>query len=99
MGLSWRKSALANQHVALGSNLEDWNGMGTAWTYSKDISNEYVAIRKAAGLMDVSGLKKLHLVGPHAAAIIDRATTRDVSKLYPGKSVYAWLLNDAGHFI
>jgi len=99
MGLSWRKSALANQHVALGSNLEDWNGMGTAWTYSKDISKEYVAIRKAAGLMDVSGLKKIHLVGPHAAAIIDRATTRDVSKLYPGKSVYACLLNDAGHFI
>jgi aminomethyltransferase len=49
--------------------------------------------------MDVSGLKKLHLVGPHAAAIIDRATTRDVSKLYPGKSAYACLLNDAGHFI
>jgi aminomethyltransferase len=99
MAISWRRSAVADRHVALGSRLEDWNGMGTAWTYSADISKEYVAIRKAAGLMDVSGLKKLHLVGPHAAAIIDRATTRDVNKLYPGKSVYACLLNDAGHFI
>jgi len=99
MALSWRKSALAPQHVALGSKLEDWNGMGTAWTYSGSISKEYVAIRTAAGLMDVSGLKKLHLVGPHAAAIIDRATSRDVSKLYPGRSAYACLLNEAGHFI
>ena len=99
MALSWRRSALASQHAALGSKLEDWNGMGTAWTYSGDMSKEYAAIRKAAGLMDVSGLKKVHLVGPHAAAIIDRATTRDVSKLYPGKSAYACLLDDAGHFI
>ena len=29
---SWRISALAERHRALGSNLEDWNGMGTAWT-------------------------------------------------------------------
>ena len=73
--------------------------MGTAWTYNADMAKEYIAIRKAAGLMDVSGLKKLYIVGPHAAAIIDRATTRDVNKLYPGKSVYACMLNDAGHFI
>ncbi len=55
---SWRKSAVADRHIALGSKLEDWNGMGTAWTYDADISKEYMAIRTAAGLMDVSGLKK-----------------------------------------
>lgn len=96
---SWRRSVLADRHVALGSKLEDWNGMGTAWTYHSDIAKEYHAIRQAAGLMDVSGLKKLHLVGPHAAAVIDRATTRDVGKIYPGRSVYASMLDDAGHFI
>ncbi len=73
--------------------------MGTAWTYAKDIAQDHVAIRTQAGLMDVSGLKKLHLVGPHAAAILSYATTRDVSKIYPGKSVYACMLNEAGHFI
>jgi aminomethyltransferase len=49
--------------------------------------------------MDVSGLKKLHLVGPHSSAILHYATTRDVTKIYPGKSAYACLLNEAGHFI
>ena len=99
MALSWRYSALAERHRALGSKLEDWNGMGSAWTYAHDIADDHVAIRTRAGLMDVSGLKKLYLVGPHAAAILHYATTRDVTKIYPGKSAYACMLNDAGHFI
>lgn len=98
MTLSWRLSALADRHRALGSKLEDWNGMGTAWTYAKDIADEHEAIRTKAGLMDVSGLKKVHLVGPHAVAVLWQATTRDVTKLYPGKSAYACMLNDAGAF-
>jgi aminomethyltransferase len=98
MVLSWRFSALADRHRALGSNLEDWSGMGTAWTYDKDIYEEHIAVRTKAGLMDVSGLKKVHLVGPHAIAVLEYITTRDMTKVYPGKSVYACMLNDRGHF-
>jgi aminomethyltransferase len=99
MALSWRYSVLADRHRALGSKLEDWNGMGTAWTYAHDMALDHVAIRTRAGLMDVSGLKKLYLVGPHSSAILHYATTRDVTKIYPGKSAYSCMLNDAGHFI
>ena len=98
MALSWRFSALADRHRALGSKLEDWSGMGTAWTYDKDADEEYIAIRTKAGLMDVSGLKKVHITGPHASHLIDLATTRDVEKIYPGKSAYACMLNEAGKF-
>ena len=89
---SWRLSVLADRHRALGSSLEDWNGMGTAWTYSTDLADEHAAIRTKAGMMDVSGLKKMHIIGPHAEALINFATTRNVGKLYPGKSVYACML-------
>jgi aminomethyltransferase len=99
MTQSWRHSALAARHIALGSKLEDWNGMATAWSYDSDLAGDHVAIRTRAGLMDVSGLKKLHLVGPHAAAVLDYATTRDVAKIMPGRSTYACMLNDAGKFI
>ena len=99
MANSWRISALADRHRALGSNLEDWNGMGTAWTYSGNLADQHEAIRTKAGLMDVSGLKKVHYVGPHAESLLNWATTRDVSKLYPGKSVYAAMLNEDGKFI
>ncbi|EKD61779.1 MAG: hypothetical protein ACD_54C00106G0001 [uncultured bacterium] len=97
---SWRFSTLADRHRALGSNLEDWSGMGTAWSYEKgDPDAEYMAIRTKAGLMDVSGLKKVHITGPAASHVIERATTRNIEKLMPGRSVYACMLNDAGKFV
>ncbi|WP_460126683.1 aminomethyltransferase family protein [Pseudomonas sp. H3_A05] len=92
-------SALAERHRALGSNLEDWNGMGTAWTYSSALADHHEAIRTRAGLMDVSGLKKVHYVGPHAESLLQWATTRDIAKLYPGKSVYASMLDEDGKFV
>lgn len=99
MTISWRQSALADRHRALGSKLEDWIGMPTAWTYDHPLEDDHVAIRTRAGLMDVSGLRKIHLVGPHASGILDYATTRDVEKITPGRSAYATLLNDDGKFI
>lgn len=97
---SWRFSTLADRHRALGSNLEDWSGMGTAWSYTAgDPDAEYMAIRTKAGLMDVSGLKKVHVVGHAASHVIERATTRNIEKLMPGRSVYAAMLNDAGKFV
>ncbi|MFP4568968.1 aminomethyltransferase family protein [Rhodosalinus sp.] len=102
MAIIYRTSALAPRHAEIGGELEDWNGMGTAWFY--DHSDErakadYEAVRTRAGLMDVSGLKKIHLAGPHAAAVIDRATTRNVDKIMPGRAVYATMLDDRGLFI
>ncbi len=99
MTASWRFSALGDRHRAMGSNLEDWSGMGTAWTYDKDQEEEYLAIRTKAGVMDVSGLKKVHITGAHASHVIDRATTRNVEKIKPGRSSYACMLDDAGKFV
>ena len=97
--MSWRRSPLADRHRALGSTLEDWNGMETAWTYTaSNLPNEHEAVRTRAAIMDVSGLRKYHLVGPHSHHILQRATTRDVRKLYPGRSVYACMLNEGGKF-
>ncbi|WP_026167050.1 aminomethyltransferase family protein [Novosphingobium nitrogenifigens] len=99
MANSWRHSTLADRHRALGSKLEDWNGMGTAWTYDHDVQDDHTMIRTKAGLMDVSGLKKVHLVGPHASGVLDYVTTRNVEKILPGRSTYATMLNEDGHFI
>ena len=102
MTASWRFSTLGDRHRALGAELKDWNGMGTAWYYDKTperAEKDYLAIRTKAGLMDVSGLKKVHVTGPHASHVIDRATTRNVEKIRPGRSTYACMLNDEGKFI
>lgn len=102
MAIIWRTSALAKRHEAIGGELEDWNGMGTAWFYDhtpERAKADYEAIRTSAGLMDVSGLKKCHVTGADAAYVIDRCTTRNVEKIAPGRAVYAAMLNADGKFI
>ena len=102
MAIFWRHSALAHRHAEIGGELEDWNGMGTAWFYDhtpERAKADYAAIRTKAGLMDVSGLKKVHVTGPDAAYVIDRVTTRNVEKIASGRSTYASILNSDGKFI
>ena len=102
MAIIWRHSKLAHRHAEIGGELEDWNGMGTAWFYDhtpERAKADYEAIRTKAGLMDVSGLKKLHITGADAAYVIDRCTTRNVEKIAPGRAVYAAMLNADGKFI
>jgi len=102
MAILWRHSALKHRHAEIGGELEDWNGMGTAWFYDHTPERaraDYEAIRTKAGLMDVSGLKKVHVMGADAAYVIDRVTTRNVEKIPPGRSTYASILNSDGKFI
>jgi aminomethyltransferase len=91
-----RSSALATRHTELGSGLEDWNGMGTAWSYNSDPNDEHDAIREAAGMFDMSPLKKVFLRGPDAAKVADHVITRDMTGIYPGKSAYGTILTERG---
>lgn len=102
MAILWRTSALAQRHAEIGGELEDWNGMGTAWFYDdtpERAKADYEAIRTKAGLMDVSGLKKVHVVGENAAYVIDRVTTRNVEKIGVGRATYAAILDERGLFV
>lgn len=91
-----RTSALADRHRAHGSGLEDWNGMGTAWSYNSDPNEEHAAVREAVGMFDMSPLKKVFLRGADAASVLDHTVTRDVSRIAPGQSIYTSVLTDAG---
>lgn len=91
-----RTSALASRHTALGSGLEDWNGMGTAWTYNTDPNDEHDAVREGVGMFDMSPLKKILVRGADAAATLDHLTTRDMSKIAPGSASYLSVLTEAG---
>ena len=84
--MSERESALAAHHRALGSELEDWNGMGAPWSYRSDPCDEHDAVRERAGLFDVSGLKKVRLRGRDALAVADHVITRDMTRIPVGRS-------------
>ncbi len=91
-----RTSALASRHSALGSGLEDWNGMGTAWEYSSDANDEHDAIRDAAGMFDMSPLKKVRVTGSDALAVLNHLHSRDLTRLAPGQSAYGAVLTEKG---
>jgi len=94
--MSERNSALAAHHKALGSNLEEWNGMGAPWTYNSDPCDEHDAARTAAGLFDVSGLKKVHVRGSASRAVVDHIISRNMAAIPVGRSAYGPVLNDDG---
>jgi len=91
-----RHSALAARHKALGSELEDWNGMGTAWSYHSDPDVEHDAIREKAGMFDMSPLKKVYVRGKDAANVLDHLTTRKMEAIAAGQSAYLCVLTDEG---
>ena len=91
-----RTSALAEKHKILGSGLEDWNGMGTAWTYNTDPNKEHDAIRESAGMIDMSGLKKIRISGKDALDVLNYSFSRELSNLQVGNSSYGIVLNDKG---
>ncbi len=93
---STRTSALASRHTALGSGLEDWNDMGTAWSYDTNPNDEHDAVREAAGMFDMSPLKKVYIRGTDAEKVVDHVITRDMTKVAPGQSTYGAVLGDSG---
>lgn len=91
-----RTSALASRHAELGSSLEDWNGMGTAWSYNSDPRLEHDAIREAVGMFDMSPLKKVYVRGPDAMQVMNHIITRDMTKIEAGSASYGAILTEQG---
>ena len=91
-----RVSVLEGRHVELGAGLADWNDMAVAWTYATSNDEEHTAVREAAGLFDLTALKKVHVKGPDALATVDYLLPRDMSGIATGRAVYSTILNDDG---
>lgn len=91
-----RISALESRHVDLGAGLLDWNDMAVPWTYHTHVDEEHAAVREAAGLFDISANRKIHIEGKDAFATVNFLLTRDMSKVYVGKSAYSLILNEDG---
>ncbi|HTV69455.1 MAG TPA: aminomethyltransferase family protein [Rhizobiaceae bacterium] len=60
---------------------------------------EYFAIRSQAAVFDISPMTKYRIEGPHAEALCNKVTLRDVSKLKPGRVHYTAWCDDEGHVL
>jgi len=88
-GMSELKSTpLCAFHVAHGGRMVDFAGWEMPVQY-KGILAEHLAVRRAAGLFDVSHMGEVDVRGPDAAKFLNHLVTNDVGKLFPGRVLYS----------
>jgi aminomethyltransferase len=88
-----KNTAFTNKHIALGAKMAEFAGYNMPISYT-GINDEHAAVRKNAGVFDVSHMGEFILKGENALDLIQRVTSNDASKLANGKAQYSCLPND-----
>jgi aminomethyltransferase len=90
-----KKTALHGIHVDLGAKMAPFAGFSMPIQYA-GIRQEHEAVRRAAGLFDVSHMGQLRLTGPEAAAALESLLPIDVLGLPAGRQRYGFFTNASG---
>jgi len=94
------KTALFDQHVALGGKIVPFAGFEMPVQYKTGALQEYNSVRHGgAGLFDIAHMGQVRVEGADALAFLQYVTTNDVATLAEGQVHYSALLNEAGTFI
>jgi aminomethyltransferase len=87
------------RHVELGARMVDFGGWDMPLAYQSQIE-EHHAVRRDAGMFDVSHMRVVDLAGAHARDFLRRMLANDVLRLTaPGKALYSCMLNASGGVI
>ena len=78
--------------------MAEFAGYNMPISYS-GINDEHAAVRKNAGVFDVSHMGEFILKGEKALDLIQRVTSNDASKLTKGKAQYSCLPNESGGIV
>jgi glycine cleavage system T protein (aminomethyltransferase) len=90
-----RKTPLHAVHREMGAKMVPFGGWEMPVEYAGLIT-EHMAVRRAAGLFDVSHMGEIEVCGPGALAFLQRVTSNDVARLADGQAQYSALPNDSG---
>src|SRR3954469_8551448 len=83
-----KRTPLRDFHAAHGARLVDFAGWEMPVQY-RSILEEHKAVRRTAGLFDVSHMGEVRVDGPDAARFLNHLVTNDVAKLFPGRVLYS----------
>jgi aminomethyltransferase len=90
------RTPLFAEHERLGAKIVPFGGWDMPLHYGSQIE-EHHAVRRAAGMFDVSHMQPVDIAGADAAAYLRRLLANDVARLTtPGKALYSCMLNDHG---
>lgn len=86
------------KHQERGAKMAEFAGYNMPISYT-GINDEHAAVRRNAGVFDVSHMGEFMLKGEGALDLIQRVTSNDASKLTAGKAQYSCLPNEQGGIV
>jgi aminomethyltransferase len=90
-----RRTSLHDRHEAAGGRMVPFAGWEMPVQY-EGVRQEHLAVRRDAGVFDVSHMGQVETTGPGAEAFLQRLLSNDVSKLVEGGAQYALLCREDG---
>lgn len=93
-----KNTPFTQKHIALGAKMAEFAGYNMPISYT-GINDEHAAVRKNAGIFDVSHMGEFMLKGEKALDLIQRVTSNDASKITDGQAQYSCLPNEQGGIV
>jgi len=90
-----KRTPLASLHRRLGARTTEFGGYEMPLSY-RGIIEEHLAVRRAAGLFDLSHMGEFHLEGPRALPLLERALTNSAARLSDGQAQYTIMCAEDG---
>jgi aminomethyltransferase len=91
-----KRTPLWEEHRTAGAKLVPFAGYDMPVQYRSGIIAEHNAVRKFAGLFDVSHMGEIEVSGPQALDLVQYVTTNDASKLEYGQAQYSVMCREDG---
>jgi aminomethyltransferase len=91
-----KRPPLLDAHLSAGAKIVPFAGWQMPIQYGDGIRAEHLAVRREAGVFDVSHMGEIEVSGPDAEAFLQRVYTNDVSKMAIGGAQYALLCAEDG---
>ena len=93
-----KSTALSHKHIELGAKMVPFAGYNMPVQY-EGVNLEHETVRNSVGVFDVSHMGEFILKGPNALNLIQKVSSNDASKLFPGRAQYSCLPNDQGGIV
>jgi glycine cleavage system T protein (aminomethyltransferase) len=90
-----RQTPLHAVHERLGATMTSFAGWQMPLRYASETA-EHLAVRRAAGLFDLSHMGEIAVAGPEAGAALDYALVGNLSALRPGRARYTMICAEDG---
>jgi glycine cleavage system T protein (aminomethyltransferase) len=90
-----KRTPLFDAHQKLGAKLIEFGGWEMPVHYTS-ITEEHLAVRRDAGIFDISHMGEITVSGKVAADFLNDILTNDIRKLSPGEGQYTLLCNERG---